>query len=86
MFVCWSLVSSHSPTQDRRSPHSLSAHRWSLIWPDPVHRRKGRMCSIGAVAGCEAGNPLPARPDLWYPPFSLTKLRRGRAFAPCSLP
>ena len=27
-----------------------------------------------------------APPDLRYPPFSLTKLRRSRAFATCSLP
>ena len=61
---------------------SLSlSHRWSLIRPHPVRRRKGRMCIISLLDGAEA-----ARPDLWYPPFSLTKLRRDRAFATCSLP
>ena len=59
---------------------SLS-HRWSLIRPHPVRRRKGRMCVVSPFDGVEA-----ARPDLRYPPFSLTKLRRGRAFATCSLP
>ena len=58
---------------------SLS-HRWSLIRPHPVCRWKGRMCIVSPFDGAEA-----TRPDLWYPPFSLTKLRRGRAFATCSL-
>lgn len=39
------------------------------------------MCIISLFDGVEA-----ARPDLRYPPFSLTKIRRGRAFATCSLP
>ena len=60
---------------------SLSlSQRWSVIWPHPVRRRKGRMCIVSPFDGIEA-----ARPDLRYPPFSLTKLRRGRAFATCSL-
>ena len=57
---------------------SLS-HRWSLIRPHPVHRRKGRMCIVSSFDGAKA-----ARPDLRYTPFSLTKLRRGRAYATCS--
>jgi hypothetical protein len=64
---------------------SLS-NRWSLIRPDPVRWRKGRMCNVAPVTGIEAGNPLPTCPDLWYPLFSPTNLRRGRAFDPCSLP
>ena len=44
----------------------------------PVEREDVHRLS---VRGVEA-----ARPDLRYPPFSLTKLRRGRAFATCSLP
>src|SRR3989337_231184 len=59
---------------------SLS-HRWSLIRPHPVRRCKGRMCIVSPFDGVEA-----ARPDLRYLPFSLTKLRRGRAYATCSLP
>ena len=39
------------------------------------------MCIVSPFDGVEA-----ARPDLRYPPFSLTKLQRGRAFATCSLP
>ena len=58
---------------------SLS-HRWSLIRPHPVRRRKGRTCIVSPFDGAEA-----TRPDLWYTPFSLTKLRRGRAYATCSL-
>ena len=59
---------------------SLS-HRWSLIWSHLVRRRKGRMCIVSLFDGVQA-----ARSDLRYPPFCLTKLRRGRAFATCSLP
>ena len=57
---------------------SLS-HRWSLIRPHPVRRRKGRTCIVSPFDGAEA-----ARHDLRYMPFSLTKLRRGRAYATCS--
>ena len=57
----------------------LSLTSWSLIWSHPVHRRKGRTCIISPFDGAEA-----ARPDLRYTPFSLTKLRRGRAYATCS--
>jgi hypothetical protein len=65
-----------------RWPLSLSlSHRWSLIRPHPVRRRKGRTCIVSPFDGAEA-----ARPDLRYTPFSLTKLRRGRAYATCSLP
>jgi hypothetical protein len=44
------------------------------------------MRKVPSVTGDDAGNPLPVHPDLWYPLFSLSKLRRGSAFAPCSLP
>ena len=56
---------------------SLS-HRWSLIRTHPVRRGKGRKCIVSPFDGAEA-----ARPDLRYTPFSLTKLRRGRAYATC---
>ena len=60
---------------------SLSlSNRWSLIRPHPVRRGKGRKCIISPFDGAEA-----ARPNLRYTPFSLTKLRRGRAYATCSL-
>ena len=59
---------------------SLS-YRWSLIRAHPVRRQKERMCIVSPFDGAEA-----ARPDLRYPPFSLTKLRRGMADATCSLP
>ena len=59
---------------------SLS-HRWSLIRPHPVRRWKGRTCIVSPFDGAEA-----ARLDLRYTLFSLTKLRRGRAYATCSLP
>ena len=75
----WVCLSSHHLTQGRRGL-SLS-HRWSVIRPHPVRRWKGRMCIISPFDGVEA-----ARPDLRYPPFSLTKLRRGRADATYSLP
>ena len=58
---------------------SLS-HRWSVIRPHPVRRRKGRMCIVSPFDSAEAEHP-----DLRYMPFSLTKLRRGRAYATCSL-
>ena len=62
-----------------RWPLSLS-HRWSLIRPHPVRRVKGRKCIVSPFDDAEA-----ARPDLRYTPFSLTKLRRGRAYATYSL-
>ena len=62
-----------------RWPLSLS-HHWSLIRPHPVHRGKGRKCIVSLFDGAEA-----ERPDLRYTSFSLTKLRRGRAYATCSL-
>ena len=68
-------------TQSHTRPPWPLSQRWSVIRPHPVRRRKGRMCIISPFDGVEA-----ARPDLRYPPFSLTKLRRGRAFATCSLP
>ena len=64
-----------------RPPWPLSlSQRWSVIRPHPIRRRKGRMCIVSSFDGVEA-----ARPNLRYPPFSLTKLQRGRAFATCSL-
>ena len=54
--------------------------RWSVIRPHPVRRWKGRMCIVSPFDGVEA-----ALPDLRYPPFSITKLQRGRAFTTCSL-
>ena len=75
----WFCLSSHHLTPGGRGL-SLS-QRWSVIRPHPVHRRKGRMCIVSPFDGVEA-----ARPDLRYPPFSLTKLRHIRAFATCSLP
>ena len=56
------------------------SHRWSLIRPHPVRQGKGRKSIVSPFDGAEA-----ARPDLWYPPFSLTMFRRGRAYATCSL-
>ena len=52
------------------------SHRWPLIRPHPVRRRKGRTCIVSPFDDAEA-----ARPDLRYTPFSLTKLRCGRAYA-----
>ena len=63
-----------------RWPLSLS-HRWSLIRPHPVRRRKGRTCIVSPFDGAKAPHP-----DLRYMLFSLTKLRRGRAYATYSLP
>ena len=80
--IQWSLsgfVSRH-PIPHKAAVASLS-HRWSVIRPHPVRRRKGRMCIVSPFDGVEA-----ARNDLRHPPFSLTKLRCGRAFATCSLP
>ena len=71
---------SHQSISHKATVASLS-HRWSLIRPHPVHRRKGRTRIVSPFDSTEA-----ARPDQRYPPFSLTKLRRGRAHATCSLP
>jgi hypothetical protein len=73
------FVSRH--TISHKAAVASLSHRWSLIRPHLVHRRKGRMCIVSPFDGVEA-----ACPDLRYPPFSLTKLRRDRAFATCSLP
>ena len=60
--------------------------RWPLslspLVTDPAasRRRKGRTCIVSPFDGAEA-----ARPDLRYTPFSLTKLRHGRAYTTCSL-
>ena len=59
---------------------SLS-HHWSLIQPHPIRQQKGRMCIVSSFDGAEAG-----RLDQWYTSFSLTKIRRSRAYATCSLP
>ena len=75
----WVYLSSHHLTQGGGCL-SLSQH-WSVIRPHPVRRWKGRMCIISPFDGVEA-----AVPDLRYSLFSLTKLRRSRAFATCSLP
>ena len=71
-------AASHPPGERECGGLSLS-HRWSLIRPHPVRRGKGRKCIVSPFDGAEA-----ARPDLRYTPFSLTKLRRGRAYATCS--
>ena len=63
----WVCLSSHHLTQGGRGL-SLSQH-WSVIRPHPIRRRKGRMCIISLFDSAEA-----TRPDLRYPPFSLTKL------------
>ena len=73
------FVSRH--TISHKAAVASLSQRWSVIRPHPVRRWKGRMCIISPLDGVEA-----ARPDLRYPPFSLTKLQRGRAFATCSLP
>ena len=78
--ACWGLSLVTPSHTRRRWPLSLS-HRWSAIRLHPVRRRKGRMCIVSPLDGTEA-----AHPDPRYPPFSLSKLRRGRAFATCSLP
>ena len=69
------------PPGERECGGLSLSHRWSLIRPHPVRRRKGRTCIVSPFDGAEA-----ARCDLRYTPFSLTKLRRGRAYATCSLP
>ena len=75
-------AASRSPGERECGGLSLSlSHRWSLIRPHPIRRGKGRKCIVSRFDGTEA-----ARPDLRYTPFSVTKLRRGRAFATCSLP
>ena len=73
------FVSCH--TISHKAAVASLSHRWSLIRLHLVRQRKGRMCIISPFDDVEA-----ARPDLRYPPFSLTKLWRGRAFATCSLP
>ena len=77
----WSLIPPHPVRRGKGSAvASLSlSHRWSLIRPHPVRRGKGRKCIVSPFDGAEA-----ARPDLRYTSFSLTKLRRGRAYATCS--
>ena len=67
------------PPGERECGGLSLSHRWSLIRPHPVRRGKGRKCIVSPFDGAEA-----ARPDLWYTPFSLTKLRCGRAYATCS--
>ena len=69
------------PPGERECGGLSLSHRWSLVRPHPVRRGKGRKCIVSPFDGAEA-----ARPDLRYTPFSLTKLRRGRAYATCLLP
>ena len=77
--ACLVCLSSEYLTQGC-SGLSLS-HRWSVIRLHPIRQGKGRKCIVSPFEGAEA-----ACPDLRYTPFSLTKLRRGRAYATCSLP
>ena len=74
------FVSRHTISHKATVASLSLSHCWSLIRPHPVHQQKGKMCMISPFDGVEA-----ERPDLRYPPFSLTKLRRGRAFATFSL-
>ena len=67
------------PPGERECGGLSLSHHWSLIRPHPVRRGKGRKCIVSPFDGAEA-----ARPDLRYMPFSVTKLRRGRAYATCS--
>ena len=67
------------PPGERECGGLSLSHRWSLIRPHPVRREKGRKCIVSPFDGAET-----ARPDLQYTLFSLTKLRRGRAYATCS--
>src|SRR3954463_10175133 len=67
------------PPGERECGGLSLSHRWSLIRPHPVRRGKGRKCIVSPFDGTEA-----ACPDLRYTPFSLTKLRCGRAYATCS--
>ena len=80
----WSLIRPHPVRRGKGSAVAYLSHRWSLIRLHPVRRGKGSKCIISPFDGAEA-----ARPDLRYTPFSLTKLRCGRAYAtycPCRLP
>ena len=76
----WSLIRPHPVRRGKGSAVASLSHRWSLIRPHLVCRGKGRKCIVSAFDGAEV-----AHPDLRYTPFSLTKLRRGRAYATCSL-
>ena len=67
------------PPGERECGGLSLSHRWSLIRPHSVRRGKGRKCIVSPFDGAEA-----ARPNLRYTPFSLTKLRCGRAYATCS--
>ena len=67
------------PPGERECGGLSLSHRWSLIRPHPVRRGKGRKCIVYPFDGAEA-----ARPDLRYTLFSLTKIRRGRAYTTCS--
>ena len=77
----WSLTQTHPVRRGKGSAVASLSHRWSLIPPHPVRRGKGRKCIVSPFNSAEA-----ARPDLRYTLFSLTKLRRGRAYATCSMP
>ena len=71
-------AASRPPVERECGGLSLS-HRWSLIRLHPVRWGKGRKCIVSPFDGAEA-----ARPDVWYTPFSLTKLLRSRTYATCS--
>ena len=75
----WSQIRPHPVRWGKGSAVASLSHRWSLIRPHPVRRGKGRKCIVSLFDDAEA-----ARPDLRYTPFSLTKLRCGRAYATCS--
>ena len=79
-YIQWSLPAWFVALQSISHKAAVAplSHRWSLIRPHPVRRGKGRKCIVSPFDGAEA-----ARPDLRYTPFSLTKLRRGRAYATC---
>ena len=76
----WSLILPHLVRRGKGSVVASLSDRWSLVRPHPVRWGKGRKCIVSPFDGAEA-----ARPDLRYTSFSLTKLRRGRAYATCSL-
>src|SRR3990170_748721 len=71
------LLSSHSLAQN-------DCGQISNIRADHVHRGKGWMLCVDAVAVTDGENPLSARPDQVSPPFSLTKpVRLPSSLAHC---
>ena len=75
----WSLIQPHPVRRGKGSAVASLSHGSSLIRPHPVRRGKGRKCIVSPFDVAEA-----TCPDLRYTPFSLTKLRCGRAYATCS--